>query len=76
VVVVVDECRECITGSHTMRAKIAVSPFLSIAVVVVLLSLSLSFRIGSSTGKETASRYSERAWVDLEVGEVGGEMKV
>jgi hypothetical protein len=59
-----------------MRAKIAVSPFLSIAVVVVLLSLSLSFRIGSSTGKETASRYSERAWVDLEVGEVGGEMKV
>lgn len=73
-VVVVDECRECITGSHTMRAKIAVSSFLSIAVVVVLLSLS--FRIGSSTGKETASRYSERAWVDLEVGEVGGEMKV
>jgi Mn2+/Fe2+ NRAMP family transporter len=57
-----------------MRAKIAVSSFLSIAVVVVLLSLS--FRIGSSTGKETASRYSERAWVDLEVGEVGGEMKV
>ena len=40
------------------------------------VSLSLSFRIGSSTGKETASRYSERAWVDLEVGEVGGEMKV